>query len=265
MQSLDDLLMEKVMPGDILLFDRRCHLCQTPLAALACLSNQKFLVGDDNNDYNNYGNNAVMGNNSGRFDHVGVVVPHPDKDSMNDPDPEPYLLEYTPQDGIVARPLLERVELSRSRSILLLPLSLPGERRGRGDSSSLDDSNVNLTTQQSELIREKMNERLNNFRANYENMKGIQNMHSTLSLFGSLAYWLGLHEKFSFLPVNPSSFFAVSAMQEAGVALNVEQRAALNAKAEDFLRDHRFQETESVRLRPGFRFMKPFAVRENSN
>ena len=259
-QTLDDVLMDHVLPGDIVLFDRRCHFCQSPLAALACMVSRKFLTSTseeesllDNLRYRGNQNHII-----GNFDHVGIVVPNP-HDILKDP----YLLEYSPQEGVVARPLMERVELSRSRSVLLLPLSMPGERRD----PSLND-NSQSETDQSKIIRDKMNQRLHQFRESsihISKKNGFANMHSTLSIFGALAYAIDIHESFSFLPVNPSAFLAVSALQEAGIALNVEQRSALNAKTEDFLRDHRFEEKDCVRLRPGFRFMKPLAVRENSN
>ena len=246
-QTIDDVLMEHVLPGDVLLFDRRCQFCQSPLAALACLLGRKF-VSNSNSD----------GDGVGNFDHVGIVVPNPEEAEHG----APYLLEYTPQQGVVARPLLERVEYSRSRSVLLLPLSLPGERR---DPSNEDDHHA--VTEQSTIIRDKMNQRLYQFHdgsIRNSQTNGFANMHSTLSIFGALAYAIGIHEKFNFLPVNPSAFFAASALQEAGVALNVEQRSALNAKSEDFLRDHRFQEEDCIRLRPGFKFMRPLAIRENN-
>jgi len=256
------------MPGDVLMFDRRCHLCQSPAAALACMTNKRVLTSmeeDGNAGGRGYGfsSSGVLG----KFDHVGVVVPSPDDDEDCYGLGEPYLLEFTPQDGVVIRPLLERLERSRSRTVLLLPLCLPGEHRDPSSTGGDVLKNDERTSEKNELIRKKMDRKLRQFssfavRSTQQN--GVGSMHSFMSIFGSLAYSFKIHETFSSIPVNPSSWVVASALQEAGIAMNVEERGALNSKPEDFLRDHRFNEMDSVRLRPGFRFMRPIPVRENN-
>ena len=43
-QTIDDLMVEKCKPGDVVLFDRRCELCAAgPIAAMACLTNRALL------------------------------------------------------------------------------------------------------------------------------------------------------------------------------------------------------------------------------
>lgn len=248
-QTVDDLLMEHVLPGDVILFDRRCQHCQTAPAALACLTNRHFLTSADDENFFD-----VI---KGKFDHVGVVVPHPASDAI---DAEKYILEFTAGDGVVARPLLSRLEMSRSRSILLLPVCLPGEQRDPNGSDYIE-------SEKSKAMRAKLTQKMNQFRdvaIRTSQQNGFGKLHSTLSMAGSIAYAMNIHEKFPFLPVNPSSWLVVSALQEAGAAAAVEERAALNAKPGDFLRDHRFHEGDCVRLRPGWRFMRPVAVRENA-
>jgi hypothetical protein len=62
--TTDDLLIEKVRPGDVVLFDRRCERCAAgPWAALSCLAAKAFLC--DDSKY------SVRSVDSGRFDHIG--------------------------------------------------------------------------------------------------------------------------------------------------------------------------------------------------
>ena len=62
-QTIDDLMIERCRPGDVLLFDRRWEHCATgPLAALVCLLGRTFLCKDDSN--------KVMAD--GKFDHCGM-------------------------------------------------------------------------------------------------------------------------------------------------------------------------------------------------
>jgi len=64
-QTTDDLLLEqKMKPGDVLLFDRRCEKCAAgPWAALACLAGRAFLCDDSRR--------ATRSIETGKFDHVG--------------------------------------------------------------------------------------------------------------------------------------------------------------------------------------------------
>jgi hypothetical protein len=64
LQTTDDLLIEKIQPGDVILFDRRCEKCAAgPWAALACLAGRTFLC--DDSKY------SVRSVDTGRFDHIG--------------------------------------------------------------------------------------------------------------------------------------------------------------------------------------------------
>jgi len=65
-QTVDDLLVEKCKPGDIVLFDRRCEACATgPHAALACLLGRSVLC--DTED-------PTRSVDTGRFDHCGTRI-----------------------------------------------------------------------------------------------------------------------------------------------------------------------------------------------
>lgn len=47
-QTIDDLLVEKCQPGDVILFDRRCECCASgAVAALGCLLGKVFLCDED--------------------------------------------------------------------------------------------------------------------------------------------------------------------------------------------------------------------------
>ena len=60
----------------------------------------------------------------------GIVVPGYVKKRSDQFCPSNLLvLEATPGEGFVARPLLTRIEMSQSRSMTLLPLAVAGERR----------------------------------------------------------------------------------------------------------------------------------------
>mmetsp|Transcript_26058 Transcript_26058/g.63602 ORF Transcript_26058/g.63602 Transcript_26058/m.63602 type:complete len:183 (+) Transcript_26058:84-632(+) len=65
-QTIDDIMIERCRPGDVLLFDRRWETCASgPLAALVCVLGRYFLCFDDPN--------KVLP--EGKFDHCGIVVP----------------------------------------------------------------------------------------------------------------------------------------------------------------------------------------------
>ena len=62
-QSIDDLMIERCRPGDVLLFDRRWEHCAAgPLAALVCVLGRSLLCFQDNN--------KSMA--EGKFDHCGT-------------------------------------------------------------------------------------------------------------------------------------------------------------------------------------------------
>jgi len=68
-QTTDDMLLEqKVLPGDVVLFDRRCRYCaKGPWAALACLAGRQFLCDDSMSSSRSV--------DHGKFDHVGTCRP----------------------------------------------------------------------------------------------------------------------------------------------------------------------------------------------
>lgn len=243
-QTVDDLLIEKCQPGDVVLFDRRCDRCAAgPLAALSCLVGRNLICDDSKT-----GNRAVE---TGKYDHVGIVVPG--KNQFDDL----QLLEATPGEGIVSRPLLRRLEMARSRNVTLLPLSSAGEYRNNDDYEP---------TEKTLRLRETVDSLLSRFRdvsVQTSHEQGYHNIHALLSITGAIAYKLNLHE-LTPSPVNPSAWLVVQALQASGAGENVRQREALDAKPEDFLRDHRFYEKEVVRLRPGWKFLPPVTMRETS-
>jgi hypothetical protein len=66
-QTVDDLLVEKCQPGDVLVFDRRCDQCAAgPSAAMACLLGRQLLCKDDTMQ-----NRTVE---TGKYDHCGKFV-----------------------------------------------------------------------------------------------------------------------------------------------------------------------------------------------
>lgn len=64
-QTTDDLLIQKVQPGDVILFDRRCEKCAAgPWAALSCVVGRSLLC--DDSKY------SVRSVDVGKFDHIGT-------------------------------------------------------------------------------------------------------------------------------------------------------------------------------------------------
>jgi hypothetical protein len=60
----NDLLIQRMQPGDVLLFDRKCEKCAAgPWAALACLAGRAFLCDDKK------ANRSI---DHGKFDHIGM-------------------------------------------------------------------------------------------------------------------------------------------------------------------------------------------------
>jgi hypothetical protein len=164
-------------------------------------------------------------------------------------------LEATASEGIVARPLLTRLEMSESRSVVLLPLALPGERRN--DQFYEPSSSVVATEQ---VVYQKLEE----FRDSWVKLSKTMNYsraHSTLGLIGSIAYFLGYHTS-NPGPTSPSAWFVTKALADAKIVQNTSERAIKESKVEDFLRDYRFQDQDVIRLRPGWRFLAPVSFRE---
>ncbi|CAB9499868.1 expressed unknown protein [Seminavis robusta] len=250
-QTVDDLMVEKCRPGDVILFDRRPELCASgPWAALSCIVARALLCDD--------GDEQVRSVDHGKFDHCGIVVPGYVKSRKDKFDPSNLLvLEATAGEGVIARPLLTRIEMSQSRSMILLPLASSGERR--------NDENYEMPPS-TKRIRDYMDKQFVSFRDTWVNLSekgGYKWAHSTLCLGGAMAYATNL-QKFSSGPVSPSAWVVVLALKQAGVYQDVAEERTLSIKVEDFLRDHRFQEQESVRLRPGFKFLGPVSMRESS-
>ena len=189
---------------------------------------------------------------------AGIVVPGYVKSKTDKFDPSNLMvLEATSGSGIVARPLLTRIEMSQSRSMILLPLASAGERR--------NDENYEPSAN-TKRIRDYIDKQLVKYRDSWVDLSekgGYKWAHSTLCVAGALAHATGL-QKFSSGPVSPSAYFVVLALKQAGVYQDISEQTTLGIKVEDFLRDHRFQEHDSVRLRPGFKFLAPVSMRESS-
>jgi hypothetical protein len=188
---------------------------------------------------------------------TGVIVPgyvHNKHDAL---DPSNLLLlEATAGSGIVARPLLTRLEMSQSRSVILLPLALPGERRN--DPYYQPTSSV-ITTEQ--FIKQKLEEFRDTWTKTSQEMN-YQSAHSTLGLVGALSYALRVHTK-NAGPTSPSAWLVTKALIEAKIAQpDITERSIKEARVEDFLRDYRFQDHNVIRLRPGWRFLPPVSFRE---
>jgi hypothetical protein len=166
------------------------------------------------------------------------------------------LLEATPGSGIVARPLRTRLEMSRSRSAVLLPLAMPGERR---NDQFFEPTASTIATEK--IVRKQLEE----FRDRWVKVseeKNYKQAHSTIGMIGSLAYACGFHTK-NPGPTSPSAWLVTMGLQNAKIAQNVTERTIKEAKVEDFLRDYRFQDNNVVRLRPGWRFLAPVSFRES--
>lgn len=186
----------------------------------------------------------------------GIIVPgyviH--KSDRYDPS-NLLLLEATASEGVVARPLLTRLEMSESRSVVLLPLAMPGERR--------NDQFYEATTSvvaTEEIVYQKLEE----FRDNWLKVSQTMNYsraHSTLGLIGSIAYFLGYHTS-NPGPTSPSAFLVSKALADAKIVQNDAERTIKESKVEDYLRDYRFQDQDVIRLRPGWRFLAPVSFRE---
>jgi hypothetical protein len=178
------------------------------------------------------------------------------------------LLEATPS-GIVSRPLRDRLECTQSRSILFLPLCSPGEVRHNvyaveddADGESEPDQTLTVVKTRAYITTQ-----LTRFRDRWIDLgkeKRYESFHSTVALGGAVAYALGVHT-WAGGPVSPSAYLVLLGLQQAGVAQNINEKDNLSVKVEDFLRDYRVEETNAVRLRPGFRFLAPISVRETAS
>ena len=260
---LDQIIQDRCQAGDVILFDRRCEKCATsPWAALACLASKAALTDDQN---------SVRTVAEGRYDHMGIVVPGYVKSKADMWDPSNLLLlEATASQGIVARPLKERLEYSQARNIVLVPLQVPGERRNAiGEDDDDNDRNNSNNPQQSaqalsaSRTRAHLEKELKQFRDKWIQLGKDQKyhrMHSTLTLGGAAIHALGL-QPYSSGPVSPSAWLVLMALQQGAAATNLDIKQRLRVIPEDFLRHPTLHEERAVRLRPGWRFLAPINVR----
>lgn len=188
----------------------------------------------------------------------GLVVPGYINSRQDAIDPSNLLLLEATPSGIVARPLKTRLERTMSRSVVLLQLCSPGEKRNMDDDYEQSET-VNRT-------RKHVERELRNFRDRWTELgseKGYKWIHSTISLGGALAYQLGLGGYLAG-PVSPSAYIVLMGLHKAAAGQNISEKENRAVTVEDFLRDHRFEEKHSLRLRPGWRFLAPIPLRETS-
>jgi hypothetical protein len=194
---------------------------------------------------------------------AGIIVPGfvESRKDANDP-LNLLILEATPS-GIVARNLRDRLERTASRSVILLQLCSPGEKRNIVPGSADEDYEQMPIV---DRARSHVDRELTKFRDTWIELgkgKSYKWIHSTVGLGGALAYGMGLQNFFAG-PVSPSAYLVLLGLQQAAAAQNLNQREHETVKVEDFLRDYRFEDANAVRLRPGYRFLAPIPMRENS-
>lgn len=258
---LDQIIEERCQAGDVLLFDRRCETCAaSPWAALACLVSKAVHCNDDTA--------TIRTVDQGLYDHMGIVVPGYVHNKSDQWDPSNLLLlETTSGAGIVARPLKDRLEHSQARSIVLVPLQVPGERRDR--ISEPEDSTESATmssaqAQSAARTRAYLEKELTSFRDKWIAVGAQQHyawMHSTLTIGGAVIKALQLQRYVQGGPAAPSAWLSLMALQQGAAATNFHQDQRLRVVPEDFLRHPVLHPEDAVRLRPGFRFLAPINVR----
>ena len=156
--------------------------------------------------------------------------------------------------------------MSRSRSVILLPLSCPGERRYEVDNGEEDNDNELVLSEKTKFLKKQTNDELTKFRDKWitdSQSQQYQNSHTALSIMGSLLYLTKLYPTFP-IPISPSAWLVVSALQECGAAMKLNEKQAQMTRVEDFTRDGRFYERDTVGLRPGWKFLSPVVMRETS-
>jgi hypothetical protein len=268
---LDQILEDRCQAGDVILFDRRCESCaHSPWAALACVVAKGALCDDSASS-----DRTVS---EGRFDHMGVVVPGYIRKRADEWDPANLLLLEATASGIVARPLKARLEHSQAKSIVLVPLQVPGERRnaisGGGDDensnnngSSRSSSTAAVTpsaqAQSAARTRLYMEKQLVKFRDTWVTLGQAQNyhwMHNTLVLGGATLAAVGL-ESYATGPVSPAAWLVLMGLQSAAAATNLDEKQRLRVQPEDFVRHPSMTQERAIRLRPGWRLLAPINVR----
>lgn len=151
--------------------------------------------------------------------------------------------------------------MSRSRSVILLPLSCPGEKRFTLDHG--DDDNVSEKTK---FLKGQTYTELTKFRDKWlkdGKTEHYDKQHSILSIMGTFMYVTNLYPTFP-IPISPSAWLVVQGLQECGAAMKLNEKQAQETRVEDFTRDGRFFEKDTVRLRPGWKFLSPVVMRETS-
>jgi len=141
-----------------------------------------------------------------------------------------------------------------------MPLSCPGEKRYEVNSDDVELS------EKTKFLQEQTYSELVKFREKWlEDSKKEQygGQHSYLSMMGSLMYLTGLYPTFP-IPISPSAWLVVSALQDCGAAMKLNEKQSQQTRVEDFTRDGRFFEKDTVRLRPGWKFLSPVVMRESS-
>jgi len=104
--------------------------------------------------------------------------------------------------------------MSKSRTVILLPLSCPGEHREYGE----EDEAISEKTQ---FLKNQTYNELTKFRDKWlldSKTQNYQSQHSYLSIMGSMLYLTGLYPTFP-IPISPSAWLVVQALQECGAAI----------------------------------------------
>ena len=256
--SIDDLTSNNLNNGDVLLFSRDCKRCaDSPFAALGCYFQQKALSKTQDSKHT--------------YDHAAIIVPNPKTKGQTGT--EPYVMEAVSNGGVVMRPFKERIGMSRSKAILLLPLNTPGERR-EGD----DISEGTIEESKSEVRLKKIQDQHRNKKnilleaseslTSTTSNESYESMHNSLTLAGGVASILGIKAgtRYYPAPLSPSCFLVVRALQAAGIATTqLGDKMGMNADCSTLIRDtengSNDGEKRSIKLRPGYRFGGSLFVR----
>lgn len=244
-QTIDELMIENFQPGDVVLFDRRCYTCcYSPFSSLSCFLSKVFLCKSTTHS-------KTL---DGCFEHAGILVPSKKKTSEST---DLLILEAIASEGIIARPLLQRLQSSQSRSILVLPLNIPGERR---------TDNHYTPSLPTLKIRQKIHEKLYEFSKTWVSISQKQRYqchHTSLTIFGSLIYALNVHNYFN-IPVSPSAWLITLALMDINAIRKGNENIAMSAKVHDFINTNFFLGINNILpIRPGWKFGKPIIVRQN--
>jgi hypothetical protein len=153
--------------------------------------------------------------------------------------------------------------MSRSRSVILLPLSCPGEHRFALEH---DEDESNKLSEKTIYLKNQTYTELSKFRDKWlsdSQKEQYQKQHSTLSIMGTIMFMTNLYPTFP-IPISPSAWLVLQGLQDCGAAMKLNERQSQETRVEDFTRDGRFFERDTVRLRPGWKFLSPVVMRETS-